>query len=451
MDNNQPPTSRTATPMRKTSISSIDLPPDPNTLLTTTDEPDPDDPSVINSTVHFQMRSSQPPNSETFLPNRDEPSPLMNIVPVQEFPSRIQSVELPSELLPTEEQFHRPSSIIHHSPTNEIELEPNDEVPPMSPESEVRLPSTAPSDHEQEHSPHRTPSLSRHEHQQQSAHQSPSLPYPARLEDLMRPTPSPFHSAHEYKQEENEEAEHNRNERLLSVSPPINETETHHRHHPIHQNIPSQFDHNDIRSPSNSPRRSKLPNSNHTSVEGDETNRQQLDSPSISPQNDIAISPDHDDPIDYVNNTNTFDDISNHYQAPLQRIEPAFITEHQQRPFSEKSASPTLFDHHEEHEKNLHRNDAQLSSASIKPIKHHFSPPSSPARPSSQERELPTMTASQQHSKLSLRLKQQEPKRKKSIHNERTPPSLSTPPQIDVGTPHERQITAHRIDHLISI
>jgi hypothetical protein len=58
---------------------------------------------------------------------------------------------------------------------------------------------------------------------------------------------------------------------------------------------------------------------------------------------------------------------------------------------------------------------------------------------------LPTLTASQQHSKLSLRLKHQESKRKKPINKKRSPPStlLSPLPQTDVGV----QIITHRIDY----
>jgi hypothetical protein len=462
IDNTQPPTSRTVTPMRKTSISSIDAPPDPNMLLTTTDEPDPNDPSIINSTLHFQMLSSHQPNNDISVPERDEPSPLINIVPLQEFPSRAQSVELPSELLPTEEHSHERSPTVHRSPSGEIEREHNNELPPVSPEIDIRLPSASPSNHEQkeplyrtpsstksgrqQESPRQTPSPSKSGQQQQSSRHSPLLSYPARLEDLMRPTPSPFHSADEHKH--HQEQEHN--DRLPSISPPINETNKHDdRHSEIHQTSPSKFEQNNIRSPSSSPRRSELSDTNHTSVEGDETDRQQLDSPVISPKNQRIISPAPDDHMNNDDNNN-----HNHYQTRKRAFmppppEPIFVPENEVRPSSEKSDSSIHRPHEQHHDEHLYRNDVQLSSASIKLAKHHSPrPPSSPTRSTSNEEELPTMTASQQHSKLSLRLRQQEPKRKKSINHQQLPPTSSPLPQIDVGIPRERHIITYSIDHL---
>jgi hypothetical protein len=395
------------------------------------------------------MLSSQPPNTEPFIPDRDEPSPLENIVPIQEFPSRIQSVESPSDLLLTREQSYEPSSTIHPSPTNEIEVEPNNQ----SPEVEIRLPSAAPSNHEQEQSLYKTSSPSKNEHQQESSRQSPLLSYPARLEDLMRPTPSPFHSTHENKPQENEEQ--NQNDRLLPVSLPINETEIHnryhHHHHPLHQHIPTTFEHNDIHLPPISPRRNESSNTNHTSIEGDDIDRQQLDTPPISPQNEIAISPDHDRHMDYNNNTDDTNDHHYHHtlkHSVLTPVEPTFITEHQRRPSSEKSNSTVHSNLKQEDDLSLYRNDVHLNSGAIKLSKHRFSPPSSPPppiRPPLDEKELPTLTASQQHSKLSLRLKHQESKRKKPINKKRSPPStlLSPLPQTDVGV----QIITHRIDY----
>jgi len=159
--NNQPSTSGTTTPQRKISISSIDPPPDPSTLFTTIDEPNPHDSSLINSTQYFQMPSSQQPNNDISIPEHDEPSSSVNIVPIEEFPTRTQSVELPSELLPTEEHLRESSPIVHHSPAGEIELEPNSELPPppASPEIDIPLPPASPSNHEQEEPLHQTPSL----------------------------------------------------------------------------------------------------------------------------------------------------------------------------------------------------------------------------------------------------------------------------------------------------
>ncbi|CAF4969545.1 unnamed protein product, partial [Rotaria socialis] len=61
-DDNPPKTSRTATPKNQSSVCSMEMPSHPNVILTTTDDPDPNDSSIINSTIHFQMLSSQPPN-----------------------------------------------------------------------------------------------------------------------------------------------------------------------------------------------------------------------------------------------------------------------------------------------------------------------------------------------------------------------------------------------------
>ena len=442
VDNNPQPSSRTATPMRKTSVSSIDLPPDPNTLLTSTDEPDPDDPTIIHSTIHFQMLSSQQPRAETPVSDRNEPSPLLDIAPIQKAPSRLPSVELPSELLPTGEQSpaHKPSSVSPHNPEHDIELEQNNKSPPATPESDILLPSSSPVNQEQDQPSHRTPSFSKDEHQQESARQSPSLPYPACLEDLMRPTPSPFHSTDEHRQQE----QHNPTNRLLSVSPPMKSPENDIHNRSIHQASPPKVESNDIQSPpptlpSDSPRRGEL--SNHTSVDGDDTYRQQVYTPSISPQNETVVSPDH---TEHPNDLFNQHQIPKHTLAPP-RIEPTFITERQRHPSSDKSMSTARSDHQDDDEKSLHRNDLPLHSASIKPIKHQFPPPSSPPprRTMDDEREMPTLTPSQQHSKLSLRILPHESKRKKFPDHQLSPPltSSSPVPQTNVSvSQHEKHV-----------
>jgi hypothetical protein len=426
-DNSQPPTSRTATPMRRDSISSIDLPPDPNILLTTTDEPNPDDPSVINSTIHFQMLSSQQPNTNMSSPERDEPSPLENIVPLQEYPT-IKS--------PMEEHLRDPSPTVRYSPSDKIELEPENDLLPTSFESDVRVPSVSPSNHEQEEPIHETPSPSNTRHHQESSHQSPLLSYPARLEDLMRPTPSPFLSTDEHKNQEEDQ-----NGRLSSVSPTTTETKKH-NHHRIHQTSPPTFEHKNIRSSSSSPRHSEVSDTNHTSIEGEDTYRQQLNTPPISPRNEKkTISPDRENNIDITTTNN------NHHQTlkrssplPLSPIETRLPVINHRQPSSEKSASPIHSQHEQEDDDQLHRNDMPLSSASIKYSKPHYSPPSSPpVSPKYSETELPSMTASQHHSKLSLRLRKQEPKRKKTVNDQL--PS----PQIDVGMPHERHSSPYSL------
>jgi hypothetical protein len=393
------------------------------------------------------MLSSKYPSTGSFIPDYDEPSPLENIIPIQEFPSPTQSVELP-----TEEQLLRPSSIKPQSPTNQSEVEPNNQ----SPETDINIPSPAPSNHEQEDPPFKTSSPVKNEHRQpsSSSRHSPLLSYPARLEDLMRPTPSPFHSTYGDEPQENKEQEPNHNDQLLPVSPPINEIEIHNRHHLLHQHIPPTVEHNhDLHLPPSSPHRSISSNTHHTSIGGDDIDRQQLDSPPLSPQEERIVSPDHDLQIEHKDVTNHINDTNtqhhrhhhhHHHHIPkhtlLPPVEPTFITEHQQRISSEKSSSPMPSDHGPETDMNLYRNDLPLTSATVRLSKHYFSPP--PIEPDFDEKELPTMTASQQHSKLSLRVKDQ---RKKSINNERLPPPglLSPLPQTDVGM----QIIIYRIDY----
>ena len=436
VDNNPHPSSRTVTPMRKTSISSIDLPPDPNTLLTTTDEPDPDDPTVIKSTIHFQMLSSQRPQEKTPIPERNQPSPLLNIVPVQKIPSRVSSVELPGELLPTEEQpAPHPLSASPRSPTDKIEFELNKKSSPGTPESDVLLPPTSPFNPEQKKPSQRTPSSLNNE--QESARQSPSLPYPARLEDLMGPTPSPFHTAAEHKQQE-------KTNRLPSISPPINPREKEIHHHPTHQASSPKLGSIQSPLPSHSPLHREI--SNHTSVEGDDTYRQQLYTPSISPQNETAISPDHIEHINVPQANHILEQhqVPRHTLAPP-RIEPTFITERQRHPSSDKSVSTPRSDHQEDDddERSLYQNHVPLNSASVKPTKDHFPSSSSPPprRTIVDEREIPTMTPSQLHSKLSLRVLPQESKRKKFTDHQGAPPMTSSSPlpQMNVSIPRERQ------------
>ncbi|CAF3470743.1 unnamed protein product [Rotaria sp. Silwood1] len=412
---NQPKTSRTTTPKKKNSVSSIDIPSDPNVLLTTTDEPDPNDPSIINSTIHLQILSSQQPNTDISIIERNEPSPLENIVPLQELPTRVQSVELP-----TEENLHKSPSSLHRSPSVEIELVPNNELPPVSPENSMRLQSVSPSHHEQEELLHQTPSPSNIEHQQELLIQSPLLSYPKTLEDLKRSTSPPFLSPNEYKQQEQDE-----NNRLPTVSTPINEakTTTNDYHH-TEQILSDKLEHYDIHSPLSSPRRSVLSNTNHTSVESDSTYRQKLDTPSISSQNERIISPVRDDNIN-----------NNQYEIPKQNlisipIKQILPNENQQYPSSEKSNSPIHVEYQQRNDEHLYRNDIQLSSASIKFPKNHsaHSSSSSQIRPISNEEDFPSMTPSQLHSKLSLRVRRKKSKRKKSIDDQQ--PSS---PQIDTA------------------
>ncbi|CAF3906802.1 unnamed protein product [Rotaria sp. Silwood2] len=530
-EDNQPKTSRTTTPKKKHSVSSIDVPSDPNVLLTTTDDPDPNDPSIINSTMHLQILSSQQPNTDISTAEPNEPSPLENIVSLQEFPSRIQSAELP-----TEENLRKSSSGIRRSPSAEIELVPNNELPPVSRENSIRLQSVSPSNHQQEEllhqtsspsnlehqqeellhqtpspsniehqqeellhqtpspsnlahqqeellhqtpspsniehqqeellhqtpspsnmehqqeellhqtpSPynlehqqekllHQTPSPSNMEHQQEElSHQTPSpsnigyqqelliqsplLSYPKTLEDLKRSTSPPLLSPNEHQQQEQDESN-----RLPTVSTPINEITTNNYHH-IEQNSPDKLEHNDRHSQLSSPRRSVLSNTNHTSVEGDDTYRQQLDTPSISPQNERIVSSDKDENI----HNNQYEiPKQNLISTPIKQIRP---NENQRYPSSEKSNSPLHVEYQQHNDDHLYRNDIQLNSATIKFTKNHsVHSSSSQIRPTSNEEDFPSMTPSQLHSKLSLRVRKKKSKRKKSIDDQQ--PSS---PQIDTA------------------
>ncbi|CAF0862886.1 unnamed protein product [Rotaria sordida] len=414
-DDNQPKTSRTTTPKKKNSVASIDMPPDPNIILTTTDDPDPNDPSIINSTIHLQILSSQQPNNDIFITERNEPSPLENIVPIQEFPTRVQSVELP-----TEENLYKSSSNIHHSPSAEIELLPDNELPPISPENSIRLQSISPSNHEQDELLDQIPSLSKIEYQQETPRESPVVSYPKTLEDLKRSTSPPFLSSNEHQQQEQDE-----NNRLPIVSTPTNETTTTNDYYNR-----EQLKHNDTHSSLSSPRRSILSDTNHTSVEDDDTFEQRLNTPSISPQNERIISPqnerfispDYDDNID---NNQYHISKQTLISSPIKQI---FPNENQQYPSSEKSNSTIHDKYQHRNDEHLYRNDIQLSSASIKFTKSHSarSSSSSQIRPISNEKDFPSMTPSQQHSKLSLRVRQKKSKRKKSIDDQQL---LS--PQID--------------------
>ncbi|CAF4705735.1 unnamed protein product, partial [Rotaria magnacalcarata] len=80
--------------------------------------------------------------------------------------------------------------------------------------------------------------------------------------DLMRPAPSPLLSANEHQQNQNENVD---NTHLSSVSTPINEN------HHAQQYSPNKLENNNIHSQLSSPRRSVLSDTNHTSVEGDDT------------------------------------------------------------------------------------------------------------------------------------------------------------------------------------
>lgn len=424
-------TSRTTTPKDKMSICSIEAPDNPNVILTTTDDPDPNDPSVTNSTIHFQMLSSQPINTTEYpleeREERDEPSPLENIVPIQEFPLDIQSVELPSESLPPEEQqLHKSPSSVRRSPVDESELPPNNQLPSISPERHSPVP-TSPI--------HRTPSPPKVEQQEVSPHQSPVLSYPARLEDLMRPTPSPFLSTNDHEKDLNNQ-EQDENNQLLTVATLTNETKL--DENPFSKpTSPAKSENNNIQSQLSSPRRSVLSSTNHTSVEGDDTDRQPLDTPPISPKQSRVISPDH---YHIIHNKQP--------ESPKQKstsppVIHTFPTEKQHYSSSEKSNSPTQPQQEHHFDEHLYRNDIQLSSASIKLAKHP-TPHSYPSemRPPSTDDDYPSMTPSQQQSKLSLRVRKKKHSRKQSLSDEQLSP---TPPQIDVGMPRERLKIMHNI------
>ena len=418
-DQAQPTGSRPPSPQRKLSVASIDPPLDPTELLTTTDEPDPNDPTITNSTIHFQMLAAE----------RDEPSPLVNIAPIQTFP------------VPTEP---------------ELPVETHDESRVVSPENEIRLPSAASSKQDENPPSHRTPSTSKSQQRL-----SPLLSYPARLEDLMRPTPSPFHSGNEDKkqQNDNDDQHDGKISQLNGHFSPVEQVErrqsssSQQQNPPKRQLIPSPSDHNDNHSPSISPR-SEASNGDHTSVEGDDNYRLQLKTPPLSPDNDQVLSPDHvdrfidDNNNDIIRETNIDTEIPpvEKQQTLKPPVEPTFITEKHRRLSSQKSSSSINSSTHQQDGavENLHRNDAQLTSGSLKPAQHNLSPPqtsSSPPpqhseRPISNEEVLPTITPSQQHSKLSLRVKKPEPKPKESSANKskssRHPIILSPLPHNDV-------------------
>ncbi|CAF3330528.1 unnamed protein product [Rotaria socialis] len=409
-DDNPPKTSRTATPKNQSSVCSMEMPSHPNVILTTTDDPDPNDSSIINSTIHFQMLSSQPPNIDRSFDERNEPSPLANIVPVQTFPSRIPSVELPSELLTPEEQLNKPSSNLQRSPTPKVELQPNSTLSPGAPENDPLLRAST---------LHRTLSSPKIEREETLSHQTPILSHPARLEDSMRPTPSPLLSANEHQQNQNEnENENVDNTHLSSVSTPINEN------HHAQQYSPDKLENNNVHSQLSSPRRSVLSDTNHTSVEGDDTYRQQSDTPPMSPKNLRVISHNHDS---YMNNHQLeIQKPASPISSPVHQI---FISENQRYPSSERSISPIQVRYQQHGDDHLHRNDIQLSSASIRLTKNptpHSS--ASNTRPTSTDDDYPAMTPSQQHSKLSLRLRKQKSKRKKSLADQQP-----APPQIDTS------------------
>ncbi|CAF2050728.1 unnamed protein product [Rotaria magnacalcarata] len=405
-DNNPPKSSRTGTPKNQSSVCSMEMPSNPNVILTTTDDPDPNDSSIMNSTIHFQMLSSQPPNTDRSFDERNDPSPLANIVPVQTFPSRIPSVELPSELLTPEEQLNKSSSNLRRSPTPKVELQPNSTLPPGSPENDPLLRAST---------LHRTLSPPKIEREETLSHQTPTLSYPAPLEDLMRPTPSPLLSANEHQQNQNENVD---NTHLSSVSTPINEN------HHAQQYSPNKLENNNIHSQLSSPRRSVLSDTNHTSVEGDDTYRQQLDTPPMSPKNLSVISHNHDS---YMNNKQL--EIQKPPSPISSPINQLFISENQRYPSSERSISPIQVRYQQHGDDHLQRNDIQLSSASIRLTKNptpHSS--ASNTRPTSTDDDYPAMTPSQQHSKLSLRLRKQKSKRKKSLGDQQP-----APPQIDTS------------------
>lgn len=318
---NEPPkTSRTATPQKKESVASIEVPPDAHALFTTTDEADPENPSVVHSTLHFQL-----------------------------YPSQMQT----------------------YSPTPIASKEPEQPASP-APMDEDRA---VPDDNE-----HRSPSPTKSEHQLPLSTPTPALSYPARLEDLMRPTPSPLrptHDDHQSDEELNDQAP------TSSPSPPLAPA-------PVLPIPPVQHTHSSKFTPTLHPQ-TPPPASPSPPLEH-RTHQSRIDSPRVKR---IHVSGHKD---------------------------PTFITEPQRGGSSERSVSSTRSARQTER---LRRDRGQLSSASLKkPTAHAHrpeessvtaSPPPPPrdrAESMSNDEELAYMTPSQQQSKLSLRVRRKEPKRK---------------------------------------
>ena len=390
LDNNPPPTSRTVSPTKRHSIPMMELPADPRVMLTTTDAPDPDDPSIMQSTIHFQMFSSEGKPSRDVMAEYPQSNPLRNIVP-----SPVAAEEVSS--------------------TNEHPMESHREtnISPTQSKPEGRAASVSPFSHQVEEPRNRSTSPRRDEHQPEASNQTPLLSYPARLEDLMRPTPSPFPSV---------------DDRQSPMDKPIAEHQNPHSIHPISS---SKFTPHVLPSASHLRHPSISSENNHTSLEIEEPPHPPVQSPSPSLDDNEVVSPPPDPhPSTHVNPMPNRTSLS-------EPKEPTFITETPRHPSSERSASPLQ---EQQQDEPLRWGHKQVASSSTKQAPHHHSP--LPRGSISNDDDLPYMTPSQQHSKLSLRLRKQEPKRKKSFHR-----SSSPIPQKDVGIPRKKPIDRHWFDH----
>ena len=387
LDNNPPPTSRTATPKKKHSVSTIELPADPRVLLTTTDAPDPDDPSVMQSTIHFQMFPSEAKPSRHVMAKHPPMSPSRNIVP-----SPVPAVERSSA------KAH-PMEFHHENKRSPTQSKPD------------RHPAPIPSLHHEVKEPMgRSASPAKDEPRPEVSNQTPLLSYPARLEDLMRPTPSPIRSSEE---------------RLSPASPMHKSIAEHPNPHSIIPISSSKFTPHVQPSPSSSRHRSVSSDNDHTSVEIDESQHPTAPSPFLSKNANRVASPPPDP----------------HHSMPKQTLlpppkEPTFITETPRHPSSERSVSVAHEQQQPEHARHDHQ---QVSSTPIQQAADHHLP----SRGSiSNDDDPPYMTPSQHHSKLSLRLRKQQPKRKKSFH--RSSPPI---PQNDVTIARKRSVETHAIAH----
>jgi hypothetical protein len=234
-------------------------------------------------------------------------------VPIEELLTHKQSVESPSQLLPKEEQLHEHSSIVHHSPSHEVELQPNHD---------------SPSNPKQEEPLRRTSSPSKSRHQQKPKRHSPSVSSLIRHKDISHST---VPSAHVQNQEQEQK------DRLSSASSSTNERKK-------HQHLPT-------RSPSNSSHRSELSDANHTSIEDKDTQ-------SIAHQNERIISPNHNDTTNKSNISN------NHYQTRKQTFislptETTFATEYRRPSSAEKFVSSQHSQHEPRHDERSHRGQQQ--------------------------------------------------------------------------------------------